>query len=130
MNLLNLSHPLTPAQLEQIQELTGQPVSSTIEARVQFDLNEPFAPQVVRLLDELNITPQRWQGEPWLVVLPSLNYIAALMLAELHGRIGHFPAIVRLRPVPNSPVTAFEVAEIINLDQVRQTARTRRYGLS
>lgn len=126
MNLLNLSHPLTPAQLEQIQALTGQPISHTIEARVQFDLDEPFAPQVVRLLDELAISPQRWQTDPWLVVLPSLNYIAALVLAELHGRIGHFPAIVRLRPVANSLVTAFEVAEIINLEQVRQTARTRR----
>ncbi len=126
MNLLNLSHPLTPRQLEQIQALTGQPVSATVEARVQFDLNEPFVPQVVRLLDELNITPQRWQGEPWLVVLPSLNYIAAVVLAELHGRLGHFPAVVRLRPAPNTLVTEFEVAEIINLEQVRQAARTRR----
>jgi hypothetical protein len=126
MNLLNLSHPLTERQLEQIQALAGQPVRATLEARVQFDLAEPFAPQVVRLLDELAITPQRWQAEPWLVVLPSLNYIAALVLAELHGRMGHFPAIVRLRPVPNAVVTEFEVAEIINLEQVRQAARTRR----
>ncbi len=126
MNLLNLAHPLTAAQLEQIQALAGQPVSATIEARVQFDVNEPFAPQVVRLIDDLAISPQCWQTDPWLVVLPSLNYIAALVLAELHGRIGHFPAIVRLRPVANSLVTAFEVAEIINLEQVRQAARTRR----
>jgi hypothetical protein len=126
MNLLNLSHPLTARQLEQIQALAGQPVSATIEARVQFDLSEPFAAQAVRLLDDLGIAPQRWQAEPWLVLLPSLNYIAAVVLAELHGRMGHFPAIVRLRPVPDAVVTEFEVAEIINLEQVRQAARTRR----
>lgn len=126
MNLLNLSHPLTPRQFEQLQALVGQPPSTILEARVQFDLDAPFAPQVTRLLDELDIAPERWQGEPWLVMLPSLNYIAALVLAELHGRIGHFPAIVRLRPVPNALVTEYEVAEIINLEQVRQIARTRR----
>ncbi len=126
MNLLNLSHALTPRQLEQIQALAGQPIRATIEARVQFDLNEPFAAQTVRLLDDLNVAPQRWQSEPWLVLLPSLNYIAAVVLAELHGRMGHFPAIVRLRPVPNAVVTEFEVAENINLEQVRQAARTRR----
>jgi len=126
MPILNLSHPLTARQLEQIRALIGQPVSTPIEARVQFDLNEPFAPQVVKLLDDLNIESQRWQSEPWLVVLPSLNYIAAIVLAELHGRMGHFPAVVRLRPAPNALVTEFEVAEIINLEQVRQAARTRR----
>jgi len=126
MNILNLSHPLTSAQLEQIQALVGQPASAIVEARVQFDVQEPFAPQVVMLLDDLDITPERWQGEPWLVVLPSLNYIAAVVLAELHGRVGHFPAIVRLRPAPKALVTEFEVAEIINLEQVRQAARTRR----
>ncbi len=126
MNLLNLSHPLTAQQLEQIQALAGQPVRAIIEARVQFDLNEPFTAQAVRLLDDLGIAPQSWQGEPWLVLLPSLNYIAAVVLAELHGRMGHFPAIVRLRPVPNAVVTEFEVAELINLEQVRQAARARR----
>ena len=33
------------------------------------------------------------------VVPPALNFITAVLLAELHGRMGYFPAIVRLRPV-------------------------------
>ncbi|NPV67101.1 MAG: hypothetical protein HPY64_08150 [Anaerolineae bacterium] len=126
MNLLNLSHPLTARQIEQIEALVGQPASAIIEARVQFDLEESFVAQVIRLLDDLNIAPERWQGEPWMLILPSLNYIAAILLAELHGRMGHFPAIVRLRPVPNALVTEYEVAEIVNLEQVRQAARARR----
>ncbi len=126
MNLLNFSHPLTARQLEQLQALVGQPASAVIETRVQFDLQQSFVDQVVRLLDDLQITPERWQGEPWLIILPSLNYITAILLAELHGRIGHFPAIVRLRPTPNTLVTEFEIAEIVNLEQVRQAARARR----
>lgn len=126
MNLLNLSHPLTPSQLERIQTLVGQPASAVIEARVQFDVERSFTEQAVALIDSLGITPDRWQAEAWLVVLPSLNYITAVLLAELHGRMGHFPAMVRLRPVANALITEFEVAEIINLEQVRQTARTRR----
>ncbi len=126
MNLLNLSHPLTGRQLEQLQALVGQPASAVIEARVQFNLEQSFVDQVIKLLDDLNIPPERWQGEPWLVLLPSLNYIAAILLAELHGRMGHFPTIVRLRPVPNALVTEYEVAEIVNLEQVRQAARARR----
>jgi hypothetical protein len=126
MNLLNLAHPITPKQREQIERMAGQPVAQVIDVRVQFDLEQPFVAQVVAMFDGLGITSERWQGEAWLVALPSLNYIAALVLAELHGRMGHFPAILRLRPVPGALVTEYEVAEIVNLEQVRQAARARR----
>jgi hypothetical protein len=126
MNLLNLAHPITPKQREQIAQMAGQPVEQLIDVRVQFDLEQPFVPQVVAMFDGLGIPSERWQGEAWLVALPSLNYIAALVLAELHGRMGHFPAILRLRPVAGALVTEYEVAEIVNLEQVRQAARARR----
>ena len=32
------------------------------------------------------------------MILPSLNFIAALLLAELHGRMGYFPPVARTRP--------------------------------
>jgi hypothetical protein len=49
-----------------------------------------------------------------------------VLLAELHGRCGYFPAAVRLRPVPDSVPPRFEVAEIVNLQAVREKARGRR----
>jgi hypothetical protein len=61
-----------------------------------------------------------------LVNLPSYNYAAALVLAELHGRAGHFPAVLRLRPVAGGATTEFEVAEIINLQAMRDAARQAR----
>ena len=47
------------------------------------------------------------------------------MKAELHGRIGHFPALVRLHP-KSGPLTTYEVAELLNLQTVRDEAWTRR----
>lgn len=126
MHILNFSHPLTAAQREQIAALAGLPVEGVTDIKSQFDLNQPFAAQAVSLVDGLNISPADWQGQAWLIVLPSLNFICAVLLAELHGRMGHFPAIVRLKPVPGALVTEYEAAEIINLEAVRQTARSRR----
>lgn len=126
MTLLNFSHPITPAQRAQIEALTGQSIGRELAAMPQFDEQQPFGPQVDALLAQIDLTPAQWQGEPILVVLPSLNFIAALLLAELHGRMGYFPAIVRLRPAADSLPPRFEVAEIINLQAVREAARARR----
>lgn len=126
MNILNFAHPLTDTQLAQIRAATDGADLTTIPVRVQFDLDQPFVPQVAHIIDDLHIDPERWQGEGWLIVLPSLNFIAAILLAELHGRLGYFPTIVRLRPVPESTPPRFEFAELINLQKVRDTARTRR----
>lgn len=126
MILLNFAHPLTAKQLDQIGALAGQAPTQVRDVKVQFDVTQPFVAQVITMLDAQTISPAEWQGEGWLIVLPSLNYIAAILLAELHGRMGHFPAIVRLKTAPNSAITEYEVAEIINLESVRQAARTRR----
>lgn len=126
MQLLNFSHPLTNPQISQIENLTQLKFDAVRDVKVQFDVAQDFVPQVATLVEKLNISSEEWQTEVWLLNLPSLNYISAILLAELHGRIGRFPTIVRLRPGTNPLVTNFEVAEIINLDAVRNAARTRR----
>lgn len=126
MKILNFSHPLTAKQMEQISTLLGETSLDVRDVKVQFDVSQDFVPQIVSLVDGLEISPEGWQKESWLILLPSLNYGAGVLLAELHGRMGHFPAILRLRSMANSLVTEFEVAEIINLENVRQVARTRR----
>lgn len=126
MHLLNFSHPLTDPQIIQIESLTRLKVETVRDVKVQFDVTQEFVTQVVKMVEELAINSEEWQTEAWLLVLPSLNYISAILLAELHGRIGRFPGFIRLRPGTNTLVSSFEVAEIINLDAVRNTARTRR----
>ncbi len=126
MQIINFSHPLTSEQVAQIEGQLGGTIDGIRNVRVQFEVDQPFVPQVVTLMDSLGITAEQWQTEAWLIVPPSLNFITAILLAELHGRSGRFPTIVRLRPVANTLVSTFEVAEIINLDNVRHTARERR----
>lgn len=126
MILLNFSHPLTPAQREQIEALTGQPIEQLITAPAQFDHDVRFVPQLEELLAQVNLTPEEWQTASVLVNLPALNFITALVLAELHGRMGYFPPVLRLRPVPEALPLRYEVAEILNLQAVRDDARRKR----
>ncbi len=126
MILLNFSHPITPAQQAQIETLIRQPVDRVLAALPQFDEQQPFGPQVAALIGQIHLTPAQWQGEPILIVLPSLNFIAAALLAELHGRMGYFPPVVRTRPVAGALPRQFEVAEIVDLQGMRELARTQR----
>jgi hypothetical protein len=126
MILLNFSHPLTPAQVAQIEALAEQPVARVVEVHSQIDPQQPLGPQITALVESAGLTPAQWQNESLLVNMPSLNYSAALVLAELHGRMGYFPSCVRLRPVPNAVPPQFEVAELLNLQASRAAARQRR----
>jgi hypothetical protein len=126
MLIVNFSHPLTAEQQAQIEALTGQKVEKMIAVPVQFNNEESFLPQLQKLMANLPLTSEELQTKPILVNLPSLNIISALLLAELHGRMGYFPPVLRLRPVSGITPPRFEAAEIINLQNVRDAARTMR----
>jgi hypothetical protein len=127
MILLNFSHPLTPTQIAQVQDLTGQTVEQVFSLAVQFDNEAPFLPQLAALVEQIPLDQQELQTVPILLNPPSLNFITALLLAELHGRMGYFPPIIRLRPLAGSLPPRYEVGEILNLQAVRDSARPRRY---
>ena len=125
MIVINFSHPLTDAHLAAIRTLTGE-TADVIMCPNQVEVGAALAPQVAAMADAAGLTPEAWQTTPLLVNLPALSGSAAVLLAELHGRIGYFPAILRLRPVAGSTPPRFEVAEIINLQAVRNAARKTR----
>jgi len=124
--LLNFSHPLTAEQLQQLEELAGRKIDRVIEIDAQIDPQQPIVPQVAAMADRAGLTPQEWQTLPIVINPPSLNFSAVTLLAELHGRCGYFPAAVRLRPVPGSVPPRFEMAEILNLQVIRERARGKR----
>lgn len=124
MTVINFSHPFTDDNLRQIEALIEQKVEQVINVQKQFDNAQPFAEQARTLVESVGLSSKQWQTIPLVVNLPSFNVIAALVLAELHGRMGHFPAVLRLRPVSSS-TPQFEVAEILNLQTTRDTARAR-----
>ncbi len=126
MRILNFAHPLTEEQKLAIERRTGERIDQVIELRAQFDLARPFADQAAGLIDSLPVTPSEWQGVGWLVNPPAFAPIACTVLAELHGRMGYFPPIIRLRPAAERMPQVFELAEIISLQAVRERARQKR----
>lgn len=126
MLLLNFTHPLTEEQEHRIEDLAGRKIERAIVVMPQFDEEEPFAAQTEALLEGAGLSPQEWQTTPMIVNLPGFAPAAALLLAGLHGRMGYFPTIVRLRPVKGILPRIFEVAELIDLQGARDTSRLAR----
>jgi hypothetical protein len=127
MILLNFSHPITAEQTAQIEQMAGQPIQQVVNLAVHFDHQQPFLPQLQALVEQLPLSAEQIQSTPILVNPPSLNFITAMLLAELHGRLGYFPAILRIRPLEGSLPPRYEAAEILNLQQLRDQARKGRY---
>ena len=124
--VINFSHPLTDEQLEKARLLLNCRIEEVIQVPVQLDHERPFDPQIDEMVDKAGLTSHQWQTRPILVNLPGYAPAAAVLLAELHGRMGHFPTIIRLRPVSVEGTTTYEVAEIIDLQATRDAARKRR----
>ncbi|MBC7288764.1 MAG: hypothetical protein H5T86_12150 [Armatimonadetes bacterium] len=124
--IVNFSHPLTEEHLQALRELTGSAKLQLVSVPCQFDHGRSFAEQAREMIDGIGLTPEQWQTQAIVINPPALSAIACVVLAELHGRMGYFPPIIRLRPVEGA-VPRFEVAEVINLQQVRERARQARH---
>lgn len=123
---MNFSHPLTDEQLVALRGQLGVAAEPVVDVKTQVDTDKPLTPQVAALADTAGLSSEEWQTRPVVVNPPSLNYIAVALLAELHGRMGYFPPVIRLAPIEGSVPRRFAVAEIIDLQQLRDEARRRR----
>jgi hypothetical protein len=126
MLILNFTHPLTPDQRAQIESLADTQIEEVRTIPVQINQVEPLEQQIVAIVNAVGLTSEEWQTRQVLINPPGFAPAAFVLLAELHGRIGHFPTLIRLRP-KSGPVTVYEVAELLNLQTIRETARTRRH---
>jgi hypothetical protein len=126
MVVVNFAHPLTEAQRVQIETLSGHRVVSELETPAQVDIEHGIGAQVAALVDQVGLTNEEWQALPLLINPPGLASLTAVLLAELHGRMGYFPTLIRIRPVSASVPQRYEVAELLNLQAVRDAARERR----
>lgn len=127
--LLNFAHPLTADHLAAIKQLAGQPVVEVRDEPTQttIDLARPLGDQARAIVDNFGLSPDEWQTRAILIIPPAYAPATAAVMAELHGRMGDFPIIVRLRPVTGSSPTRYEVAEIVNLKKMRDAGRESRH---
>ena len=125
MLILNFTHPLTPEHLAQIESLAHTSIEDVRAIPVQIEQSESLAEQITRVIDKAQLTSEEWQTRLILINPPGYAPAAFVLIAELHGRMGHFPTFIRMRP-KQGPVTSFEVAELLNLQTVREEARKRR----
>ncbi len=125
MLILNFTHPLTTEQRAQIETLAHTSIEEVRAIPVQIDQAEPLELQITAIVDAVGLSSEEWQTRSLLINPPGYAPAAFVLLAELHGRIGHFPSLIRLRP-KTGPMTSYEVAEILNLQTIRETARKRR----
>ena len=126
MIILNFSHPLTEEQLNQIESLTGSAVSEVRGEMAKLDNALPFEEQIQSLVERVGLSSEEWQTTPLLVNLPGYAPATAVLLAQLHGIMGYFPAIIRVRSVVGAIPPRFEVAEVLNLQAIRQVTRSLR----
>ena len=125
MLILNFTHPLTDEHTAQIESLAGMAIDDIHTIPVQIDQNKPLEDQIRAIVDAVHLTSEEWQTRSLLINPPGYAPAAFVLLAELHGRMGHFPTLIRLRPKAG-PMTSYEVAELLNLQTIRETARTYR----
>jgi len=126
LTVVNFGHPLTAAQRAQIAELTGSAVGRVIDVPATVDDGQPFAAQAARLAAAAGLDAEAWQTLPLVVNLPGYAPLAVVLLAHLHGRCGHFPAVLRLRPIDGAVPARFEVAEVLDLQAARTQGRFER----
>ena len=126
MILLNFSHPLDEKQLEVAKQIAGSSFKKVLDISTHFNHQESFPDQLNRLVLQIPLNSKEWQTEKILVIPPSLSIISCMLLPELHGRMGYFPAMVRIKPISGSIPPSYEPAEIINLQEIRDKARSLR----
>lgn len=125
LHLLNFGKPLSEHQRSQIEQALGFRISRVIAKQIEFKEEADFGPQVVALLDSIGFSAHEWQTIPLLVNPPGFAPAAVCLLSELHGRLGHFPTVIRSRPALAGTMQKYTVAEIINLQALRDAARRR-----
>lgn len=123
--VLNYAHPFTEEQLERVSAL----LESFPEVRfipTEVDRTLAMGEVARELADAAGLNSTEWQTLPLLINPPALTPLALSLIAELHGRCGYFPPIINIRPVRDVLPPRYEVAEIVNLQALREQARSQR----
>lgn len=119
--LVNCGHPLSDDAAAELASRIGE--YDTVMVPVNLDVEAPLAEQVATAIADTGISSEDWQTRGIVVGLPGMSAAAGIVLAEVHGRSGSFPRVLHLVRGGDG---VFRLGEIIDLMQVRGTARSSR----
>lgn len=119
--LINCGHPLSGDAAVELADRIGE--YDTVTVSVHLDVEKPLAEQVATAIADAGISSEDWQTRGVVVALPGMSVAAGLVLAEVHGRSGSFPRVLHLVRGEDG---VFRLGEIVDLMQVRSTARSSR----
>jgi hypothetical protein len=122
--IINMAREFTEWQLQEmnVAKIDTSYIIPSPYQKIEFDMNMPLAQQVKGICDELPLTNDEWETLDIIVNLPGLAPAAAAILAEMHGRMGHFPDILVLKKSTVSP-NEFVFSEVVHLQGIRNEAR-------
>ncbi len=63
---------------------------------IQIDQSEPLEPQITAVIDAVGLSYEDWQTRSLFINPLGYAPAACVLLAQLHGGIGHFPSLIRL----------------------------------
>ena len=126
MLLIDFGHPISDAIKMQVENLVKRPITYHNIEKKRFVDDRPFKEQLEELFDAAPLKSIPWEQADLIINLPTFSPIVATVLAEINGRSGKWPAILRMRPVADALVQTFELAEIINLGSIRSAASFKR----
>jgi hypothetical protein len=126
--ILNFSgHPVLPGQQQSIERQMRWASSEVIDVSLgNIAEDHKFVSAIEKAVERIGLSQEEWQATPFVVIPAGYSAVWTVVQAILHGRLGHFPDVVRLRPAPPLSVEKFEVAEIMNLHEVRHHSRDKR----
>lgn len=119
--VLNFSHPLSQEALDGIaknKKTRGE--IKVLDIPVQADMLGSFSDQARVLVDAVGLSAEAWQQGSISVNLPGLAPLAATIMAEINGRRGNFPPIIRLNRREDG---VFVFAEFLDPQQLRENIR-------
>jgi hypothetical protein len=123
MILLNFSTPFRQVQLAQAEILLREPIDRVVNFPCHVDSDMEILPQFYTLMAKLPLNDAELKSEPVVVVLPAQNYLAVLVMAYLHGRMGYFPPIIRTRLKTFGLLPLHEAAELLDPQAVEDAPK-------
>lgn len=126
MIILNLAEPLSTEDASVIAALAGRRLRGVRNFQPKFSDDLPLAPQVRNFVDLMGFSPKEWQTMSMVLCLPEDSVVATIIVAEVAGRRGRTPTVVRFRSDAGSGKR--EPSELISLHEVRKDAQQAQKG--